>query len=387
MYSKRTNKLFSLKKQIFVGLIFAAVSLVYVALLFQDHLGDQANTGYANKKSAADDKILKPLEQSIENSPKTTEPVKKITEALNAVKSSVQTTEAAPLPPLTLNLFNMSELADFILKPDIKQKESSIVEIMNQNKHGHMTVVTIANFGYRELVQNWILSLKRNGFNKFVVFCFDQELLDYLKDLGHEKNAVLVPQEWLDYNLISTNTHFQEPDYINLVKSKTNVWVHLIYLNQSFVHSDPDVVWLSNATLEYLEFQYYRSCADILFSQDLGKRVIVYNTGFFYVRATQFVKNFLFQVAYQQKRSPFNTDQAAVNSVLIEMKFNDSRVDSLDLLLYANGVVHFSKRLNEKMNITPLIVHANHVFKCEQKIDALKSANLWFINGNETIKK
>jgi hypothetical protein len=365
MYSKLTNKLLSFKKQIFVGLVLAAVGLIYATLLFKGNLGDQAYTGYAKNKLTEDDlinyyltsyetnEILKPREPSIENSPKST----------------------------------MSKLAGSILKPDIKQKESSIVEIMNQNKYGHMTVVTIANFGYRELVQNWILSLKRNGFKKFVVFCFDQELLDYLKDLGHEKNAVLVPQEWLDYNLISTNTHFQEPDYINLVKSKTNVWVHLIYLNQSFVHSDPDVVWLSNTTLEYLEFQYYRSCADILFSQDLGKRVIVYNTGFFYIRATQFVKDFFFQVAYQQKRSPFNTDQAAVNSVLIEMKFNDCRVDSLDLLLYANGEVHFTMRLNEKMNITPLIVHTNHVLTCEQKIDALKSANLWFINSNNTIKR
>ena len=53
------------------------------------------------------------------------------------------------------------------------------------------------------------------------------------------------------------------------------------------------------------------------------------------------------------------------------VKFNDSRLDTLDLLLYANGAVHFNEKLNQKFNITPLMVHANYLVG-DSKKDNLK---------------
>jgi hypothetical protein len=143
------------------------------------------------------------------------------------------------------------------------------------------------------------------------------------------------------------------------------------------------VVWLSKSTLAHLEYQYQHSYADILFARDLNKRALFYNTGFFYTRANEFVKNLFYRIIAEQNRIAFKNSeyQIALDYAIRAISFNDSRVDSLDLLLYANGVVHDELKLNEKMCINPLIVDAHFLNNHEEKTKALQSENLKFENS------
>ncbi len=51
---------------------------------------------------------------------------------------------------------------------------------------------------------------------------------------------------------------------------------------------------------------------------------------------------------------------------------------ALDKLLYANGMVFFQSKLNDKMAIQPLVVHANYASGFEAKKAMLVSRNMWY---------
>jgi hypothetical protein len=97
---------------------------------------------------------------------------------------------------------------------DLSEWMHSIGSITARNKYGHVTIVTVAHFGLKAFVHNWIMSLERNSFSKFVVLCCDQQLLDHLNNCGYEKNAALVPNEWIDFNLTR-----KKSSIINLLNS------------------------------------------------------------------------------------------------------------------------------------------------------------------------
>jgi hypothetical protein len=213
------------------------------------------------------------------------------------------------------------------------------------------------------------------------VFSFDQNLVDYLADQGYKNNVMLVPSKWLDYNLSANFSSFSDVTYTQLTKSKTNIWNSLLLRNYSFMFSDPDVAWLSERILDHVKFQYEHSFAEILFTQDVTPRFTYCNTGFFYATPTPFVKALLGKMLILQRSAQYKdlVEQYILQEILSETKFNDSRLDTLDLLLYANGDVHFHKNLNKIMNITPLAVHANYLIGQAAKKRLLKFGGYWYL--------
>ena len=148
------------------------------------------------------------------------------------------------------------------------------------------TIVTISNFGFREFVLNWIASLKRNNFHKFVVFCYDESLLVFLARLGYREHAVLVPRAWLDYDLSPNFFTFAQSEYNHLVQSKTNIWYELAVRGQTFLFSDPDTAWLSPHIVEHVEWSLAHSYAEIIFSQ-------VNEIVWFFFRVCHFSRNWI----------------------------------------------------------------------------------------------
>jgi hypothetical protein len=256
-----------------------------------------------------------------------------------------------------------------------------IDKLMNANQINNTSIITIGNYGFREFILNWILSLKKYGYNKFVIFSFDQPLVDHLTEKGYQDNVILVPSYWLDYNLTTSFSGWGDNAYKLLTKSKTNIWYNLLLRNYSFLYSDPDVVWLSSHILDHIKFQYENSFAEVLFAQDLDNREIYCNTGFFYATPTQFVKSLFTNFIEQQRLPKHNAtiDQHVFQGITRINKFNDTRIDTLDFLLFANGNVHFSNNLNRKMSIPPLVVHANYLNGEKEKMSKLKSRGYWLL--------
>jgi hypothetical protein len=247
-----------------------------------------------------------------------------------------------------------------------------------QVKFYGITIITIANFGYREFLLNWLMHMRKQKYSKFVVFSFDQALVEFLAREGYVENVILVPSKWLVYKLTANFSKWGEETYKHIVKSKTSVCYHLLVRNHSFVFSDPDVVWLSEHVIEHIKFQHDHSFAEILFSQETLKGMIICNTGFFYATATPFVIALFSEMLYLQHYND-TAQQPIWHSILKATRFNDTRVGKLDLLLYANGLIYFNHKLNQKIQIRPLIVHATYVIGSAAKINLLKSEDYWLL--------
>jgi hypothetical protein len=259
--------------------------------------------------------------------------------------------------------------------------EAKIDKFMKANQINNTTIITIGNYGFKEFIHNWILNLKKFNYDKFVVFSYDQALVDYLSEKGFPDNVILVPSKWLDHKLSANFSSWGQDSYKLLVKSKTNIWNSLLLRNYTFLFSDPDVAWISKHILDHIKFQYEHSFSEVLFSQDLMDRTPYCNTGFFYATPTPFVKALFGEMLKLQRSKEHNdsVEQYILRDMLYVTKFNDTRLDTLDLMLYANGMIYFNDKLSQKLNIKPLVVHANYMVGRDSKIDSLKSKGFWYL--------
>jgi hypothetical protein len=252
---------------------------------------------------------------------------------------------------------------------------------MRANQIDDFTIITIANYGFREFLLNWIINLSKHGFHKFVVFSFDQGLVDYLAEKGYQNNVVIVPRAWLDYNISTDFANFAHETYVKIVKSKTNIWLNLLTRKYSFIFSDPDVAWLSRHILDHIKFQYEHSYAEVLFSQDQQDRIIHCNTGFFYATATPFVKTLFTDLLNLQRvgKDKSYIEQFYLRDMLVRRRFNDTRIDTLDCALYGTGKSHFHDKINQNLTCTPLTVHMNYMKGRDTKMNSLKSIGYWYL--------
>ena len=112
----------------------------------------------------------------------------------------------------------------------------------------------------------------------------------------------------------------------------------------------------------------------------------LYNTGFFYAKPTDFVKSLFGSMIETIRKSGGKAmEQHVLNDMLVPRLFNDTRIEGLDLFLYASGNLYFEWKLDQKFELKPYFVHANFFSGKQSKKDALKSRRCWFINHENKI--
>lgn len=260
----------------------------------------------------------------------------------------------------------------------------TVIELLNRNKINDICIVSISNWGYHELTENWIISLERLNFNKFVIFCFDYELFDYLVNKGYQNNVVMVPPTWLDYNVSAGYHSYGSKDYSHIVQSKVPIWLELLKLKFNIFFSDPDIVWLNANILKHVEFIYQYSKAELIMSQDQKIRQLNFNTGLFYARSTEFTMELFRKVIENQRKNPDQAmEQYILSDMLESINYNETRILGLDPILFASGMVYFWERINQKFNVKPYSVHANYYIGRISKKRALRSEGLWFVQATK----
>lgn len=251
---------------------------------------------------------------------------------------------------------------------------------LNDNVEKDTLIITISNYGFRYMTLNWIQSLNRNNYTRLVVFCFDQQLVDFLDQRGYTANTVLIPRDWLDYDISANFTNFKERNYVRLVQSKTNIWLRLVKNGYRILFSDSDTVWLSPHVIDHVKFCMNKLKSHMAFMVDQEGKM--HNTGFFYAAPTTFViRTFERVLAVQRMKPATAMEQYVLHNILRHRsELYDPRIACLDDLLYASGQVRFRLRLNTKFNITPLVVHTNYLFGYDAKIRALVHGGYWYLN-------
>jgi hypothetical protein len=168
------------------------------------------------------------------------------------------------------------------------------------------------------------------------------------------------------------------------VQSKTYIWLELLKRNHTFLFSDPDTVWLSPHILEHVTFVMTHSYAHVLFSREPSYHNKLFNTGFFLARPTP-VSVQLFQTIIERIRAdPSDAkEQHLLNDMMIKSKFNDSRLEGLDLFMYTSGNLYFKDEMNDKLELKPYVVHSTYFSGRTAKIRAFKSKRLWYVENEE----
>jgi hypothetical protein len=103
------------------------------------------------------------------------------------------------------------------------------------------------------------------------------------------------------------------------------------------------------------------------------------NTGFFAARPTELIKEVFTKTCEHVKG--WGVDQLAFNyeiRTLMKVKYSKA-FKGLDKLLYSNGYTYHRRRLNDKFDIKPLVVHANYAEGFENKKAILVGGNMWYL--------
>ena len=281
---------------------------------------------------------------------------------------------------------NVKKLIEIRSKWKTEQWAEESIRLLALNKmKNDWVIIAIANNGMLELSMNFIASMKRNGFEKFLVFCLDYAMYTALVINGLRDNAVMVPTNWVgDMQVTNTSVNWGEGQYHKLLHARWLLLLELLTRNYPFIFSDVDVVFNSPFVIEHTLYHIGRGClqggdcyGDFV---GLTESQTDFNMGYFAIRPTQLMIDMFTETATLLLEKKFEVDQFAFNAV---GKRRDNRYAKefkrLDKFLYANGYIFHLRHFNQKWGIKPLLVHINWSEGNLVKKNRLKAQQLWFI--------
>jgi hypothetical protein len=299
----------------------------------------------------------------------------------NAKTSGVDCDETTPRPRVKPNIkrivMTSKEKADFIKQA--RDDDYIWDVVMTENQINGATIITTANYAYRNMTLNFIVSLLRTNHTKFVIFCLDEDFLIFLAERGYRDHVVLMPRRWvgveIDKDLFSENRKGQ---FDKIMQSRAMLWYQVALRNFRFLFCDLDIVFLSTHVMENVQFNKQYSYAEIFISVGKPKRNTIHNTGFLYAVPTDFTKEFFKNVTIEARNM---TDKLALNKIIHGWPHPDHRVVTFDKFLYASGNLHFLDRMSSKHEIKPLMVHAS-VTPSMMKFKYFKEDGYWYLDEN-----
>ncbi|KAF7732326.1 hypothetical protein EC973_005222 [Apophysomyces ossiformis] len=260
----------------------------------------------------------------------------------------------------------------------------TVMDKINANLNDdRVLIVATANYGMRNHVYNWIESLNRTKEDKYLIFCFDEQLYEHLVAAGYGAHASQVPVSWLHQDVEAGFEEYYSVKYRVITGAKTWVVQQLLYLDVTVFFSDVDIVWMRPRLREYVHtLMDIRPETHVLFQQEGVDQKIV-NSGFYMMRPTDTMKRLLAHTIYLQDNHPTMTQQAAMNAALdhMDMDIRTSSVVLLDVLHFPNGFVYFTHDLPRRHGIEPFVVHANYLVG-DDKRQKLKDHNLWYLDDD-----
>ncbi|KAI8637987.1 hypothetical protein BD408DRAFT_423616 [Parasitella parasitica] len=273
-----------------------------------------------------------------------------------------------------------------ILVPeDLSVMQLDVLDKLELNKHSDSTVVvTVAGYGMRQELYNWIHYMQTVKEKKYVVFCTDAKLYMHLIVAGHEERAALIPEDWFIHSLDlfrDTKLSILDDDP-RLSHVKTWILQRLVYSSINALMLDVNQFMVHRRTREYIQtLLHIRGDTQIIATQDgLDQRTI--NTGLLLIRGNApAAKRILANTLQIQEQQPSLNQQEAFNQAMDQMELHvkTGMTVLLDIIHFPNGLNYFEHNLPGSKGIKPYIIHANHKFGQERR-DLLKESGFWKVS-------
>ena len=179
--------------------------------------------------------------------------------------------------------------------------------------------VVVATFNYRKILEGWIASVCKLGYDGWRIVCMDRELIRWLEERGHGARAV-------DYYAVFPDaprydfTSLPHRELMPLLQPlRTHLFLQLATAGIDFVNSDADAFWARDPR-PYLWSRYREY--DLLMSQGTTFPLLHYRrfgfvmcSGFFVCRSNARTRAYFEKVEALLDRD--TSDQLRINLVLM----------------------------------------------------------------------
>lgn len=105
-------------------------------------------------------------------------------------------------------------------------------------------IITALNYGYKDMMMNWICNMRRLGITNFIIAALDADLYRYAFVRGlpvYYDNTVLS-----GHSLSLKDTTYGSPEFKELTKMKSRVVLQFLKLGYDALWTDTDIVWFKN---------------------------------------------------------------------------------------------------------------------------------------------
>ena len=164
-------------------------------------------------------------------------------------------------------------------------------------------IIVFANYGYIDIVLNWIKAIEVLGINNHLIISMDVRL--HRKLIEKSINTIL----------------FEVDTNLNLIwEARVKVCRFLVENNYDFIHSDADAIWLNNPIEEYFgsnsnkELDLIMSQGTIYPRECFKEWGLVLCCGLFFVRSNEKTIQLLREIEDDTKRT--GDDQKSLNMIL-----------------------------------------------------------------------
>lgn len=246
----------------------------------------------------------------------------------------------------------------------------------------NFALLTLTNNGYREYTDNMIESLKRLGLEEIInVYCIDEEAYEYFKNRRPNNKVFLIKN--LYGKKVSEFTPYQEGDWEDIVYNKLNIIRDNLKKGINIIFVDGDIVFLKNPIARLKELIRNNVGKTSIFQNDAEEGNGATNnlcSGFMFIKAEPIMETLMnpFDKKFEVEGQVINfrkrfiiCDQLYFNSIKNMFNYSTFNVEE-----FPNGF-HW-KRLRDKPNFDPYIIHFNCMIGHEKK-ERMKEHNYWYI--------
>lgn len=256
-------------------------------------------------------------------------------------------------------------------------------------------IVTALNFGYREMMMNWVCNMRRLHISNFVIAALDEDLYKYafLRGLPVYFEEVVVSGRGLSLN----DASYGSDEFKELTKMKSRVVLQFLKLGYDTLWTDTDIVWFKNPIdhLRSLSVELaIQSNAPDEEASNARRRI---NSGFYLARASKRVVDIFEEIIDYAAKSRMS-EQPCFYDIICGKQgefrtkndscvYRNSTTKLLDRTLYPNGKTQdiWDVRPGTMLEAFPdiFIVHNNWVKGAEGKWERFhRHGYIYFDNDN-----
>ena len=244
-------------------------------------------------------------------------------------------------------------------------------------------VVSTFNWGFRDMVENWVASCDRNGIDCrafTLIFPTDERADAFAKKLGLR---TYFDGESYGEQPMDGSEVFGDRRFSRMMFPKIAMTADMLDVGGDIIRQDVDLVWHRDPRADLVR-RAKQHGLDMLFMFDGPNHVhqpLHYNSGFVFIRANPFTRH-----AWQTVLLNYGWvlaeggEQRLINVVMSVLQARGLSAERLPEEIYVNGhVISRVMRSGDSLPEGSALVHASWTSNLQTKVEHMKKFGLWYL--------